>query len=93
MLLDVLALLGVMSSGPPDNPLPSDPGSTKDRPGAVCLVRHCQAGRRRPVGRLVGSMVPWDKKNARNGVSVGMATGNRAIQCMQKTRECKHDNI
>ena len=46
----------VMSSVPPDNPLPSDPGSTKDRPKPYAwsgMVR--QAG----VGQVVASSGRW----------------------------------
>ena len=48
-----MSLHRVLSSGPPDNPLPSDPGS-RSVPRVGCKGRHCQAGRRRPwLGNVV----------------------------------------
>ena len=68
------------SSVLPDNPLPSDLGSARDRPRAGCKVRDCQAGRRRPACLGVRAMVSVEKEgNVSNGVWRGKA-GRLAIQ-------------
>ena len=76
-----MSLHRVLSSVPPDNSLPSDPGSARDRPRAGRKVRHCQAGRHRQACLGVRAMVSVEKKgNVSHGVCRGKA-GTIAIQC------------
>ena len=91
----VFLFLSAISRDPIRGLTTPSPGTTwvaRDRPRSLCkgpALSGSQASASlspRPVDTRA-------QNNVSDGVSVGIARGKRAIQCIHKTKACKHDNI